>query len=282
MIWGYAGVFPGAFKVWDGDTTMNKLNFAVDNGFESCSMGFGELRDPARCDEVGRFIADHGLKVSAHPHVRWMDPDLDEVRRQIDRFYEDMRAYRDVLNAPIITTGAGRVHRFMDDPTLEEQLDRLAEVFTPVAQFCHEMDCPFGIENHGDYYCSDLVELCQRVPHMGIFLDTGNTYLIGEKSIPACREAAPYTIGTHFKDHRVHPQPRGLTFVIKGAPLGEGHVGLEQVYKDLLELNPDPDRLVMQWEMIPPKDMDPYECLERSWQFIRRITEQYGTGKRES
>jgi len=59
--------------------------------------------------------------------------------------------------------------------------------------------------------------------------------------------------------------------VIGGAPLGRGHVGLREVYGYLKELAPDPDNLVMLWEMVPPRDMDPFECLEQSWQFVRSL-----------
>ncbi|MBD3244356.1 MAG: TIM barrel protein, partial [Chitinivibrionales bacterium] len=127
------------------------------------------------------------------------------------------------------------------------------------------------IENHGDYYCSDLVRLCKETPHLGIFFDTGNTYLVGEQSLPACREAAPYVIGTHFKDHIVYPDPSELKFVITGAALGEGHVGLAEMYRILLD--EAPGDLVLQWEMVPPKTMDAYECLKRSWAFIKSLPE---------
>lgn len=274
MIWGYGGLFPGEFKVWEGDPIMNKLRFAADHGFESTGIGLSEMKDPARRDEVARFVADHDLKPTVGLHLDFLGPDLDAVRRGADGFLKDLEKYGDLLRVPIVTTGVGRYHRFMKSPSLEEQIDRLVEVFTPIAQACHEMGRPFGIENHGDYYCSDLVDLCERTPHMGIFLDTGNTYLIGEKSLPACKAAAPYTIGTHFKDHYVHPDPKTLTFVIKGAPLGEGHVGLAEIHRYLLDLAPDPDKLVMHWEMVPPKDMDPFECLERSWKFVRSLPKE--------
>ena len=274
MIWGYAGVFPGEFKVWDGDRTMNGLRFMVDHGFESTGIGLSEMKDPARRDLIGRFARDHDLKLTVGLHLDFFDPDLDSVRRGSDEFLKDLERYGDLLRVPIVTTGVGRYHRFMKSPSLEEQLDRLVEVFTPVARACHEMGRPLGIENHGDYFCSDLVGLCERIPHMGIFLDTGNTFLIGEKSVPACREAAPYTIGTHFKDHFVHPDAKALHFVIEGAPLGEGDVGLAQIYRDLLDNAPNPDKLVMQWEMVPPKDMDPWVCLERSWEFVRGLPKE--------
>ena len=275
MIWGYAGVWPGEFGIRKGDRSMKRLRFIVEHGFRSTGFRLSEMREPARRDEVAAFVEEYDLRLTVHARARWLDPDTDAVRRQADEFLEDLAAYGELLRVPIVTTAVGPYHRFMDSPSLQEQMDRLAELLPHVAEACYEMGRPLGIENHGDYYCSDLVELCRRVPHLGIFLDTGNTYLIGEQSVAGCRAAAPYTIGTHFKDHYVHPQPRGgLRFVIQGAPLGEGHVGLEQVYRDLLELAPDPDGLVMQWEMVPPREMDPFECLERSWRFVRRLTVQ--------
>jgi sugar phosphate isomerase/epimerase len=273
MLWGYAGIFPGGFGVWQGDVPMNMLNFAADNGFRSAHIGLRELKDPARRDQIGQFVADRDMQLVLGAGLRCFDPDQDAVRRAADDLIERIRAYADVVRAPICTTGAGPVHRFMDSPSLEEQLDALSFGLGPVAEACHEMGRPLGIENHGDYYCQDLVELCERTPHLGIFLDTGNTYLIGEQSLPACRLAAPYTIGTHFKDHKVHPDLKELKFVIEGSVLGDGHVGLREVYGYLKELAPNPDALVMHWEMVPPKDMDAWECLEKSWQFVRSLEE---------
>ena len=273
MLWGYAGVFPGEFEIWKGDQLMNQLNFMVKHGFKSTHISLSVMKDPARRDQVAQFVAEHDLQLTVGYHANFFKDDRDTVKRQTDEFLADVQRYGNLLRMPIITTSAGGMHRFMETPSLAQQLDRLVEVFTPVAKACHEMGRPLGIENHGDYYCSDLVELCKRTPHMHIFLDTGNTYLIGEKSVPACREAAPYTIGTHFKDHFVHPDPSALTFVIGGAPLGEGHVGLREVYAALLQYAPNPKQLVLQWEMVPPKGMDANECLERSWKFIRSLPE---------
>jgi sugar phosphate isomerase/epimerase len=221
-------------------------------------------------------VAEHDLRVTVHLSPRgvpggYFAPDVDAVRRALDGCVEDLRAWGEMLRTPIVTTCVGPYHRFQSEPPLAAQLDRLADVLAPVAAACHEMHRPLGIENHGDYYCDDLAGLCDRVEHLGIFLDTGNPYLIGEAPLPACRRAAPYTIGTHFKDHLVHPDPKTLTFVIGGSPLGEGHVGLREVYDLLRAEAPSPDRLVMQWEMVPPEDMDPFECLERSWAFVRGL-----------
>lgn len=268
-MWGYAGVWPGEFNCWKGDTLMNQLRFLVDHGFESGHLSLHHMKDPARRDQIAAFVAEHDLKLTVGVHMKWFDDDLDSIRSDTDQFLEDLRTYGDLLQTPIVTTGAGRVHRFMDSPSLEEQMDRLSEAFAPLAKGCHELGKPFGIENHGDYYISDLVTLCERTPHLGIFFDTGNTYLVGEQSIPACHQAAPYTIGTHFKDHYVHPDPSELKFVIEGAPIGAGHVGMAEMYRILLDKAPGD--LVLQWEMVPPRNMDAYECLEQSWDFVRSL-----------
>ena len=271
MIWGYSGVWPGAFGIWKGDQLMNTLRFIADNGFRSTGVGLDMMKEPARRDQVAAFVAEHDLRLCVHFGAGFFQDDLDTLQRQVDGFLTDLDRYGDLLRALIVTTCVGPYHRFMDSPSLAEQMDRLADVFTPLALGCHEQGRPFGIENHGDYYCSDLVDLCRRVPHLGIFLDTGNTYLIGEQSLPACRAAAPFTIGTHFKDHRVYPDPSELKFVVQGAALGAGHVGLREIYGYLKELAPDPDNLAMLWEMVPPGDMDAFECLEQSWQFVRSL-----------
>jgi sugar phosphate isomerase/epimerase len=113
------------------------------------------------------------------------------------------------------------------------------------------------IEDHGDFYCSDLVKLCKQTPHLYIFLDTGNTYLIGEQPIPAFEAAAPYTIGTHFKDHTVRPNPDILHFEVSCCALGDGDVPLRECYKILMEKAPHPEKLAMMFEMFPAKGQEP-------------------------
>ena len=270
MLWGYAGVWPGDFGVDLNQGPMPMLQFIVAHGFRSTGVSASRTRDPHVREEVGRYVDEHDLRIAVHPDVRIFGEGADQAARRTDAFLDELPGLKELLRVPIVTTGAGPVHRFLRSPCLEEQMDRLTEVLTPLARGCHEQGCPLGIENHGDYYCSDLVDLCKRVPHLGIFLDTGNTFLVGEKPIPAAREAAPYTIGTHFKDIRPEVRPGELTFVSKGAPLGDGDVGLAEIYDILRQHAPDPDALVMHWEMVPG-ETDPFEALERSWAFVKSL-----------
>jgi sugar phosphate isomerase/epimerase len=272
MIWGYAGIWHGDYRVWEAeDVVLGRLEFVARNGFRSTGLNLKELDDPARRDRVVAFVAEHDLRIAPHTGFAGAIRDPDAFGAECDAFLERLERDREALRIPIVTGGAGPVHRFMADPCLEEQLDRLAVGLEGLAAECARLGCPLGIENHGDYYCSDLAELCRRVPHLGIFFDTGNTYLIGERPLPAAREAAPHTIGTHFKDHVVFPDPKTLTFHITGACLGEGHVRLREIWDILMAYAPDPENLVMHWELVPPRDMGGLEALERSWKFIRAL-----------
>ncbi len=201
----------------------------------------------------------------------WLSDDRAAVGEAVRAAQQAIKQLAGPMRAPICTTAAGRYHRFMRETSLAEQMDRLADALAPVARAAQEAGAPLAVENHGDYYCSDLAALCRRVPHLGIFLDTGNTFLIGERPLPAVRDAAPYTLGTHFKDHYAAPRFSPLGFEIRGAVPGAGDVELREAYRILIEDAPDPDRLAMILEIDPVEGMEPEETLRKAVQFVRSL-----------
>jgi len=275
MIWGYALVWMKQYLELDPDPLYAKLKFLKKYDLKSTGIGIQQVdaMSEAERDKLGAFLADNDLFLSVRPHIDYFHADIDETRRQVDEGVRLIDRYRALTRTRLATIGVARYHRFTREPSLQQQMDRLAQVLPPLAAACHEMGLPLGIENHGDYYCSDLVELCQRVPHLGIFLDTGNTYLIGEAPMPAFEAAAPYVVGSHFKDHHVRPCPdaRPLHFEVAPSVIGEGDVPLRECYALLQRKAPNPDQLVMEIELIPPADIDPIESFERSVAFIRQL-----------
>lgn len=276
MLWGYAGPWFGEFLRGD-DTLWGRLRWVVANGLRAIHVSFPEVRRMSDSEQkaLAAFLAQHDLHLVPVVHFDFLDPNYDVVMRKTEDAIRAISEYYDLLRAPIVTTLVAKYHRFLRQPSLQEQLDRLPVVLAPLAYACNEFGCPLGIENHGDYYVSDLIELCTRTPFLNIFLDTGNTYLIGEPSLPAIRAAAPFTIGTHFKDHHVRPEKGAypLRFEIAGAVLGEGDVGLREAYEILTTHAPNPSDLVMMIEMIPPRPMSPLECWEKSSAFVRSLPE---------
>lgn len=277
MKWGYALVWAGQYLTRDKDPLYAKLKFLEHYGLATTGISVGELDNMG---EVGRgklfdYLAESPAAFTLIPGGDYCTANLDDARRAVDRAIEGVRKYAKPTKAPICHFGVARLHRFMREPNLQWQMDRLAEVLPPLAQACREAGARLSIENHGDYYTSDLVALCQRVKDLYIFLDTGNTYLIGERPLPAIEAAAPYVIGGHWKDHIVGPctGPGQLHFGLQGAVLGEGDVPLREAYAVLKSKAPDFDNIAMEIELIPPSfsGNDPVEALEKSIAFCRSL-----------
>ena len=280
MIWGYAGPWYREFLNQGEDRLYARLKFLKAHGLKVTGeqvRTVAEMSDSER-DRLGQYLVDHDLHLTPHIGIGCLESDRDRVKQNTEAAIDGLQKYLPLMRGEIVMTGAGGGHRFDRVMPLEDKIDRMSAAFAPLADACRELGAPLGIENHGGFYCADLVVLCERTPHMHIFLDVGNTYLIGEQPIPAFQIAAPYTIGTHFKDHRVCPrmEARPLHFEIAGSTLGDGDVPLRACYDLLLSNAPNPDRLVMEIEMIRPDDLSAPECLEKSLAFIRSLPEVSG------
>lgn len=283
MIWGFAGPWYGEF-LRDDDGKLPKtdferlerqLKFLVRYGLKCTGVSLDtlvKLTDSER-ERVTQFLADHDLFFVLHVGYNYVSADSDTVKFETERILNLLSRYAPLVRSQLVVTTAHAGHRFDRKIPLERKLERLIFVLTPLAQGCRELGLSFGIENHCDFYISDLVAVCQAVPHLGILLDTGNTYVIGEKPLPAFKEAAPYVVGTHFKDHFVRPRPDlfPLCLEVDGAPLGEGDVPLRECYNILKQCSPNPDRLVMLIEMVAPKGMNPLNCWKKSLEFVREL-----------
>lgn len=273
--WGYGGPWYGQLTAHQGDPFEERLEFLVKYGLKVASAGLDEIAnlEPARREWLGQFLREHEMQLC--PYVGWnfVSAEDDEARRKADDTVQKLQELMPLLRGTIITCVPHDENRFDRKRPVSEKLERLSRSLSPIAQAAHKLGAPLGVENHGEYYVSELVQVCQNTPHLGIFLDTGNTYLIAEKPWPAFVEAAPFTIGTHFKDHRVRPQPDAspLHFEVAGAVLGEGDVPLRECYELLLQHAPHPDKLVMEIEMVSPEDMNPLECFEKSLAFVRSL-----------
>jgi 3-oxoisoapionate decarboxylase len=82
-----------------------------------------------------------------------------------------------------------------------------------------------AVENHQDFGSAELVGFCQYYgPAMGITLDTGNTFPVGEAPLDFARRAAPFVRHVHFKDYRVQFTDEGYRLV--RCAIGDGAVPL--------------------------------------------------------
>jgi sugar phosphate isomerase/epimerase len=273
--WGFAGPWYGQLMTLDKDQLQARLKFLRKYDLKVVSMGLRQIEqmENVQRESLAQFLSDNRMQVIPYVGFDYLKSDAAEIERQAQDHATALSTHLPWMKSTIAVTTPRAGHRFDRTAPLEEKMERLSTALAPLAKVCHEAGISLGIENHGDYYCSDLVELCRNTPHLYIFLDTGNTYLIGESPLPAFEVAAPYTIGTHFKDHRVAPCPeaRPLHFEVAGSVLGEGDVPLRECYQMLQEQAPFPDRLVMEMEVVSPDDVDPLDCFERSLDFVHSL-----------
>ena len=88
-----------------------------------------------------------------------------------------------------------------------------------------------AIENHQDFTSAELMELCEEAGEaVGITLDTGNAFAVGEAPLEFASTVAPRVRHVHLKDYRVQPTDEGYRLV--RCAIGEGAVP----FPELLEI----------------------------------------------
>lgn len=274
-LWGLALGWPPKYLELDADPWLARVRFLARHGLHATMASLEEWAGMPE-DRRRRIAAEaeaHDIRFTIRPQVRWLDEEPAAVARAVDAWLALLERHRSDLPVNVATVGAGRHHRFERNPSLAEQMDRLSRGLGPLAAGCAGLGVPLGIENHGDYYVSDLVALCERVPGLGIYLDTGNVFLVGETPLDAYRAAAPRLVGTHFKDHTVRPRPdaKPLCLEVGNAVLGEGDAPLREAYAILAELTPGFSMMRLEIEFFPSNWMDPLPELERCLAFVRGL-----------
>ena len=270
--WGMAGVFPGGLELWRGDAWTNQRRFVAAEGFSGGSVGVADLADPARRALLAGLAQSHGQVQAVHLGVQYEVESSETHERLAGEVKTLLEARAEVPLAYVGVVAKGLSHRFDREIPLALQLERLSAQLAPVVERCRAQGLPVVIENHADYYVSDLVELCERTPGLGIQFDTGNCFLIGERPDLIPDAAFPLIQTTHWKDAYVQPNKKTLHLEITGATLGAGHVGLEAIFARLIALHPDPASICMMIEWVPDPERDAKECLADSKRHLEKIS----------
>lgn len=276
MLWGYALGWWPEFLTLDQNELYAKLEFLVAHDLKATNIRLEQLlaMPPDERARLGEFLADNDLHLTPYVWFDYVNAAADEARRRTDEMIAGLSECVPLLRAWVVVTHAGCGHRFDRTMPPQEKVRRLSEALGPIAAACHALGAPLAINNQGDFYVSDFVELCERTPHLGVHLDTANIFWAGERIHPAFETIAPYVFGTHWRDERItigERKPRGV--MLHNCVTGEGDVGLRECYDQLVRLAPNPGRLVMEIEMFPPSEMNKTEALEKSLTFVRSLPE---------
>ena len=219
----------------------------------AAQLGLTEFELPARgWDEPGsRFVERvnelrqrHGIGVSLNFGDDYVKHGAEQPTERFERFVTQ-------LCRPLGTTVVGTVSpshggRWLKDPPLVYQLERLAEALKRLAPVAEANGVKLAVENHADYRGYELASVLERVgsPAVGAKLDTGNALAALEDATAAAQALAPFTFATHVKDVRVESEPgnrgldlRGLCVMLE-VGLGEGHVDFPTVLAELARHGP--------------------------------------------
>lgn len=227
---------------------------------EAARLGLQEFELPSRGwqDPETRFVERvrdlqqrHGVGVS----LNWGDQ---YIAHGPDQPTDGFAAFMEQVCRPLQVRVVGTVSpahggRWLADPPLTEQLDRLAAALRRLAPVAEDNGVKLAVENHADYRGHELASVLARVDSsaVGAKLDTGNAFAAVEDPAEAARALAPFTVATHIKDVRVEAEPgnrgldlRGLLVMLEVA-LGEGHVDFVTILPMLAERGPLANDLVL-------------------------------------
>jgi sugar phosphate isomerase/epimerase len=231
-------------------------------------------QEPGWTDRVRGLMDRYGIAVELGFGDNYIANGAGQPTEGFAEFVE--RACRPLGVTIVGTTSPAHGGRWLKEPPLDEQLDRLAAALRRLAPVAEAGGVRLAIENHADYRGHELASVLERVgsTHVGARLDTGNAYCAIEEPVAAAEALAPYTFATHIKDQIVQAEPgnRGLTpgglLWLGNCALGEGHVDVPAVVTLLAERGPLRNDLVLTMEV-------PAASVETSIQYARSALASY-------
>jgi len=252
-----------------------KMDFLERYGMRAFMASVEEIHAlaPSEQEVLFQALAERDMHVILHSNIDRTEIPFDEMDRETDEQLKLLEQYIPLCRSDIVTTCAVS-HRYDRKFPWDEKVKRFSKAMSPVAKLCWDLGAPFCIENHADYFVSELLDVLRETPRLYFFLDTANALHIGEQPVTACVDAAPYVVGTHFKDHyMVRGEHPPLHYEIRGCALGDGDAELDKQYKIIMEKSPFRDKLVMLFELFTPEDksLTHIQCFERSVAFVKTL-----------
>ena len=225
------------------------LAAAHNLGLQVVSMRSTGWEDPGWADRVRRLMERYDLELELGFGDNYIANGADQPTQPFAEFIE--RACRPLGVTMVGTTSPLHGGRWLKEPPLPEQLDRLGAALSRLAPVAEDAGVKLAIENHADYRGYELAQVLARIgsPAVGARLDTANPYAVIEEPWAAAEALAPYTLTTHIKDLVVESEPgnRGLTpgglVGLRHCALGQGHVDLPAIVDLLAEQSPAGENL---------------------------------------
>jgi sugar phosphate isomerase/epimerase len=106
-----------------------------------------------------------------------------------------------------------------------------------------------SIENHDRFTAREFIDIITTLasPHVGICLDTANSFGALEGPAMVVQELAPFTVNLHLKDFAIARLHHQMGFVIEGRPAGQGRLDVPWLLAQLRNAGSDPNVILELW-----------------------------------
>lgn len=145
-----------------------------------------------------------------------------------------------------------------DHPTPDETVARLA----PLVPRFADAGVRLAIENHDRFPTRTLVEVVERLGagHVGICLDTVNSFAALEGPEVVVERLAPHALNLHVKDFTITRVNGQMGFAVEGAPAGQGRLAVPWLLRQLEAAGRDVNAILELWT---PRASSVEETIER-------------------
>ena len=179
-------------------------------------------------------------------HANLLDPPAPDVYGTLE-IVKAIRLAHDLGISHVITTEGDPKTEFGHKLTPAQRIFAICERLYAPLQWAEELGVELLLEPHGIVTDSvsgmaDLLENLGHEKHLGICLDTGNSWLGGEEPLDYVKAFGRRIKHVHWKDMPAQWEPRRGTMYGCGMatiPLGEGVVGIRGIVEALLAIGFD-------------------------------------------
>jgi len=172
---------------------------------------------------------------------------------------------------------AGSSIAYLNQPH-EPQVEHVARCICGIIPVATHYDVKLGLENHGDFYLHEMLEILERVdsPYLGVTFDTGNSLRMQEDYLDAILAYGEKLLIVHAKD--LSPEegvPKNHTGYWNCVTAGKGVTDFSAVFKTLAKVRFDGMVLIEISRLHSAyAHLDEADILEEGLRFLKNVREQ--------
>jgi sugar phosphate isomerase/epimerase len=166
----------------------------------------------------------------------------------------------------------------IDSPGYEPDLREICATLAALRPTLRETGITVGIENHDRFSAKEFAHIIETVgdKHVGIVLDTVNSFSKEERSLEVLDILAPYVVCFHVKDYSIQRRSDAQGLVVVGAIAGEGRLNIPHMLEALRRRAPQDFSTILEFWMEPAETLSATLAKEEHWveksiAYLRRL-----------